>query len=312
MEQQARRPGPTWQTRLELERLVVNALAEHSRFRRQDGAEPASGSVPEVLQVLPRFRDALGDGTPEDALKLLLSNGIRARDVLERDDLGHLDAELERVVLIYFGLKPKPALLDPYDIETYIRWFCGGELDLEKFNRLCRRIRLEVLRPLAAWLCVGAPERYEGLPTTAQLAKALNRVMKYGLPVTAETASTELFAFLPPTPDAETDEERLARLNQFLSRHLADFDAHDLGDYARVLFAYSSYKKTTLKVRADAVADMINSTRPADVEPVDSRSIIQTRSEGKQRGAGSIRDKITNTLAEQIHRAHALRGIDST
>lgn len=139
---------------------------------------------------------------------------------------------------------------------------------------------------LASAVCVGSPERSPDLPSIDELIEALNTVLKKGLPLARDSASPDLLAFLPAIAFAESEPERILRMDRYIREQLDVLDINDLVYVAKIFFCTAPGSKgTTMKMRQEKIA--------AVLPKGDSHYNIRT----------GIRAKIIETLAWQLYRA---------
>jgi len=294
----------TWQSRRELERLVVGALVMRDFF--------PTGDVRSPLNKLVKYRRALvqcraNAGTDQDGHSPIATQALRQilEDAIDRrfgvhpgialrmwlglpcDEIPHTrmfvdwnnDAMEETVTprVSWPNNEPDKDAIG-YNKTLAADYYLSGERPRASYI-----IRKEFLPEIASTLCEGMPDEGRAIPDIKELEESLERVLHNGLPLKPTVNDSSLLAFLPFARETAGKIARVAQMDAFLREQLDEFEIDEYRQAARILFAHApGTKGASLKVRQEEAATVLE------------RSWHHVRTE--------IRPKIVSALAWQIYR----------
>lgn len=272
----------------QLEAEVMRALYEVARIGFPV-AEPEL--IPPDVRNLPRLKAAQRkEPNPCVALASLLTDILDSLDETDFPDYGFYGYPDPRIavrtltdpVRRYFGLTP-----DTTGLEFEARKERADQRS-PKSSVNTSTVIADVMEQVAAQICVGTTDGMVDarpvLPEIDELAAALNSVIKKGLPLTQERASSALLAFLPAAPYPENRSNRVARMNTYLFEQLEVFEDEELRLEARIYFAAAPGTKGTLVgTREDKIASVARK---------DKQTVRKT-----------MRARIVSAFAWQLYRA---------
>lgn len=254
---------------------------------------PADHQVPEVLLMMPRVSQLLESIAAPAAVERVFRESLA--EVIESTFIGGAFQDLIPVlcefIRCWFGLAPETTGRSANDrADLGVAYVRSQGLSFGSPSRtsdwdawiLCYDAAIERFRH-------GAPEIRLPLPGIKALEDALARIIRYGLPLRGEYATSDLLAFLPPINRPEGRDEQIARMDQMLREHLERFEVDALAEAARILFAVEpGYGGAKAGRRDEGV-----------MRALDLTSIAHARDRTERSGG---RRRILEAFASQIYR----------
>ncbi|MGW4130205.1 hypothetical protein [Amycolatopsis japonica] len=214
------------------------------------------------------YIEAATTRSPSEALEFAVNEAIELADIRNSDHLMNpakyprVPATTGRIIATKkaLGLHPDTYGLDSIERQNQAIIECFGKLDVyfggQNHMVVPRKfIQNELFPPIIPLLCTGMPDRSPSLPSLDDLKKALSKVLTKGLPLTPDSATSDLLAFLPVSGSSESELMRVKRMDDHLGAQLEIFDWSDMAHAARIYFgAAPGSRGTSVTARQQKIA----------------------------------------------------------